>query len=407
MDSAGASVRGTSAAPEQTAPFAETQMNAAQRLPKSKSLHAAVRRVTRTRRELADLLFDKALSRTYWPAEPRKSKPRVFGELLWWLVRNGEANRFYYVYGLDLKSRRRTDVMPFNRFQCLRSRANLRMGRPPHNYNYVCVLRDKFLFAQFASSLGVPAPKLFALLDGRHVTWLERNETVPLEDLGECAGSTLDGFCKKFSGMQGSGAFPLLIEEGNLFVEGRQVSVDELGARLTGRFLFQQRIEQHPAMRRLNPCSVNTLRLVSFCNNEKARVLFGALRVGTGHKPVDNWAAGGLVVRIDLDSGELRGDGFFKPGYGGRTGAHPDSGVVFDGFRIPFFSEAIAMVVRLHEYLSHIHSIGWDVAVTDSGPVIVEGNDDWDGVIQMVVDRGFKQQFMAAYGSAMAHAVDA
>jgi hypothetical protein len=383
-------------------------MKAAQRLPESKSLHAAWRRVTRTRRELSDLLFDKALSRTYWPAEPRKSRPRVFGELLWWLVRNGEANRFYYVYGLDLKSRRRTDVMPFNRFQYLRSRANLRMGQPPHNYNYVCVLRDKFLFAQFASSLGVPAPRIFALLDGSRVTWLDRNETVPLESLGESAGSTLlDGFCKEFSGMQGSGAFPLLIDEGKLFVDGRQVSVDELRTRLTGRFLFQQRIEQHPAIRRLNPGSVNTLRLVSFCSDAKARVLFGALRVGTGNKHVDNWAAGGLIVRIDLDSGELRGEGFFKPGYGGRTGVHPDSGVVFDGFRIPFFFEAIAMVVRLHEYLPRIHSIGWDVAVTDSGPVIVEGNDDWDGVIQMAVDHDFRQQFMAAYGSAMAHAIDA
>lgn len=387
--------------------FAGMQMKAAQRLPKAKSLHAAWRRLTRTQRELADLLFDKALSQTYWPTEPRKSKPRVFSELVWWLLRTGEANRFYYVYGLDLKSQRRTDVMPFNRFQELRSRANLRLGRPPHDFNYVCVLRDKFLFAQFASSLGVPIPRIFALLDGSNATWLDRNETVPLEDLGRSAGTTLDGFCKKLSGMQGHGAFFLLIEDGNLFVDGRPVSVDELRTRLAGRFLFQQRIEQHPAMRRLNPGSVNTLRLVSFCNNAKAEVLFGALRIGVAHKNVDNWAAGGLIVKIDLGSGELRGEGFFKPGYGGRTGVHPDSGVLFDGFRIPFFAEAIAMVVCLHEYLPQIHSIGWDVAITGNGPVIVEGNDDWDGVIQMVVDRGFKQQFMAAYVNAMTQAIGA
>lgn len=378
-------------------------MKAAQRLPKSKSLRAALRRVTRTQRELVDLLFDKTLSRTYWPAEPRKSKLRVFGELIWWLVRTGEANRFYYLYGLDLKSQRRTDVMPFNRFKWLRSRANLRMGQEPHNYNYVCILRDKFLFAQFASSLGIPTPRIFALLDSTNAIWLDRSETVPLENLGQSAGSTLDGFCKKFAGMQGSGAFPLRIDGGKLFLAERSVSVDELKTRLVGRFLFQQRIVQHTAMRELNASSVNTLRLVSFCSNQKAKVLFGALRTGTAHKNVDNWAAGGLIVRIDLGSGELRGDGVFKPAYGGRTPVHPDSGVIFDGFRIPYFSEALAMVVRLHEYLAPIHSIGWDVAITDSGPVIVEGNDDWDGVAQMVLERGFKQQFMAAYGSVMAH----
>lgn len=371
-------------------------MKATQRWPKPKSLRAALNRLTRTRRELADLLFDKELSRTYWPAEPRKSRLRIGAELLWWLLRNGEANRFYYVYGLDRKSPRRTDVMPFNRFQRLRSRANLRTGLAPNNYNYVCMLRDKFLFAQFASSLGLPTPKIFAWMDRAGVTWLDRNETVPLENLAGSAGSTLDGFCKKFSGMQGSGAFPLRIDGGELFIAGRPVQVDELGARLAGRFLFQQRIEQHPAMRQLNASSVNTLRLVSFCSNQKAEVSFGALRIGTGQNNVDNWAAGGLIVKIDLDSGELRGDGFFKPGYGGRTAVHPDSGVLFDGFRIPHFAQALAMVVGLHEYLPRIHSIGWDVAIAYDGPVIVEGNDDWDGVIQMVLDRGFLQRFMAA-----------
>jgi hypothetical protein len=379
-------------------------MKPAQRWPKPKSFRAALMRVSRTWRELVDLLFDKKLSRTYWPAEPRKSKPRIGGELLWWLLRNGEANRFYYVYGLDRRSARRTDVMPFNHFQQLRSRANLRTGRAPNNYNYVCMLRDKFLFAQLASSLGIPAPRTAALMDRGSVTWFDRNETVPLEQLAESAGSTFDGFCKTFSGMQGSGAFPLRIDGGELFIAGRPASVDQLRSRLTGRFLLQQRIEQHPAMHRLNATSVNTLRLVSFCDRQKAEVAFGALRVGTGDNSVDNWAAGGLIVRIDLGSGELRGEGFFKPGYGGRTSVHPDSGVVFDGWRIPFFREAMSMVVRMHEYLPGIHSVGWDVAITGDGPVIVEGNDDWDGVIQMVVDRGFRQRFMAEYGSMMAQA---
>lgn len=379
-------------------------MSAARGWPKPKSLRAALRKVARTRSELAALL-DGDSSRTYWPGEPRKSRLRIRGELLWWLLRHGEANRFYYVYGLDRKSPRRTDVMPFNDFQRLRSRANLRMGVAPNNYNYVCVLRDKFLFAQFASSLGIPTPRLCALLDRASVTWLDRNETVPLEQLSGSAGATIDGFCKKFSGMQGSGAFPLRIDGDGLSIAGRPVSIEDLRTRLTGRFLFQQCIEQHPAMRRLNATSVNTLRLVSFCHQQKAEVAFGALRVGTGQSNVDNWAAGGLIVRIDLDSGELRGDGFFKPGYGGRTAVHPDSGVIFDGFGIPFFAEAMALVVRLHEYLPRIHSVGWDVAITDDGPVIVEGNDDWDGVIQMVVERGFRQRFVTACGEAMARAV--
>jgi hypothetical protein len=153
---------------------------------------------------------------------------------------------------------------------------------------------------------------------------------------------------------------------------------------------------QHPQMDRLHGGAVNTLRLVSFYERGQATVAYGALRVGTGRSCVDNWAAGGLIVAVDLQRGTLRGDGFFKPGYGGRTPTHPDSGIRFEGFPLPFFAEAMALAKRLHEYLPGIHSVGWDVAITPEGPAIVEGNDDWDGVIHMVLERDFRQRFTAA-----------
>lgn len=370
--------------------------------PKAKSPHAALRRISRTTREITGLVFDPALSRTYWPEEPRKGKSRVLLDLIWWLLRTGEANRFYYVYGMDRKTTRRDDVMAFRRFQQLRNRANLRIGQVPHNYNYVCVLRDKFLFAQFVQGLGVPTPKTLALLDSDTVTWLDTNETRPLESLCESGGRSLDGFCKKFAGMQGHGAFALKIERGELSIAGEKVSLEQVRERLTGAFLFQRRIVQHPAMQQLHGDSVNTLRLVSFYENRKATVSYGALRVGAGRGTVDNWAAGGLIVGIDLARGVLRSEGFFKPGHGGRTRVHPDSGVTFEGFQLPFFAEAMAMVARLHERLPHIHSIGWDVALSPEGPVVIEGNDDWDGAIQMVLDCGFKDRFLASLDTALA-----
>ena len=96
-----------------------------------KSWRAALRRLTRTQRDIAALAFHPALSRSYWPEEPRKGRLRVLAELILWLARTGEANNFYYVYGMDRRSVRRDDVMSFRGFQALRNRLNLRAGRAP------------------------------------------------------------------------------------------------------------------------------------------------------------------------------------------------------------------------------------------------------------------------------------
>jgi len=101
-------------------------------------------------------------------------------------------------------------------------------------------------------------------------------------------------------------------------------------------------------------------------------------------------------VRIDPQNGELRGDGFFKSGYGGRVAVHPDSGVKFEGYAIPYFREAVEMVMRMHEALQGIHSIGWDVAISPDGPIIIEGND-WEGRIPMVLEPDFRRRFLQMY----------
>lgn len=49
-------------------------------------------------------------------------------------------------------------------------------------------------------------------------------------------------------------------------------------------------------------------------------------------------------------------------------------------------------MVLAHKSLYGIHSIGWDVAITDQGPVLIEGNDNWEiSIIQ--IDRGLKKEW--------------
>lgn len=342
------------------------------------------------------LVNDPKYSRTYYPELPRKSKLTVFWENIRWLAKNNEVCRYYYVYGFDRKDgANNPEVIPIKKFTRIRNQKNLHPNK--EGYNYVCILRDKFVFSQFLTSLGFPTPKNLALLDADEVTWLSDMKSMPLDSLIADPKLNINGFCRKLTGILGEGAFALKINGGKLYIKDKEISLDHLKEIITDLYLLQDRIIQHPKMSELHPDSVNTIRMNTFNNNGKVEVFSAALRIGAKGSSVDNWAAGGIVVGIDLQTGQLKKEGLFKPGFGGRVEKHPDTGITLENFEIPFFSESIRLTCNLHSYLYGIHSIGWDIAITENVPMFIEGNDDWEGGIPMVLEKNFRSRFMKNY----------
>ena len=45
---------------------------------------------------------------------------------------------------------------------------------------------------------------------------------------------------------------------------------------------------------------------------------------------------------------------------------------------MPFWKEVLDLCSRAARIIPNLRSVGWDVALTPDGPVIVEGNPDWD-----------------------------
>lgn len=128
--------------------------------------------------------------------------------------------------------------------------------------------------------------------------------------------------------------------------------------------------------------SINTIRVWSVNPNHSSNindvVIVGALlRVGARDSIIDNWAQGGLVVGVDKN-GTLMKYGYYKPGYGTKTEIHPDTLIKFEGIEIPYYRDIINTVKQFHSKLYSIHSVGWDVAITEEGPLFIEGNDDYE-----------------------------
>ena len=64
-------------------------------------------------------------------------------------------------------------------------------------------------------------------------------------------------------------------------------------------FVVQDVLKQHSDMCKLNPNSVNTLRITSIIWKNKVEITGAAVRIGAGKKRVDNWNAGGIIVGIN------------------------------------------------------------------------------------------------------------
>ena len=141
---------------------------------------------------------------------------------------------------------------------------------------------------------------------------------------------------------------------------------------IKNRIFLEELVKQHPDMNKLCEKSVNTMRIMTFNDHGKPRIIWMGLRVGNGINSIDNFHAKGMAVNIDINTGKLVGNAIDKDL--NEYEEHPFTHVKFDGFQIPCFEEAKKMVLEASLRSDKILVVGWDVAISDKGPVIIEGN---------------------------------
>jgi hypothetical protein len=169
-------------------------------------------------------------------------------------------------------------------------------------------------------------------------------------------------------------------QAGAIELDGRRLSPSEFATWLKSQdcMLVHDRVQQASYASTIFPGSANTIRIVTVTDADGPFVLSGGHRFGrVGSAPVDNFAAGGLLCSIDLAAGTL-GQGASQPGPGERHlvwhAAHPETGAQIEGQVVPGIFDLIELLLttcRRHPYLAYV---GWDVVMTDQGPVVLEAN---------------------------------
>lgn len=152
--------------------------------------------------------------------------------------------------------------------------------------------------------------------------------------------------------------------------------------------LIEELVIQDEEWAKLSPNSTNTLRIMTTQVDGKAKIIFAAARIGSGKTIADNFHQGGKGVLIDLDTGKLVGNGIDKKL---NESEYSVTGIKFDGFQVPYWEEIKKMVLEAALINDKVNMIGWDIAISKKGPLIIESNrgPGWD-LPQVLTKRGMK-----------------
>jgi hypothetical protein len=139
-------------------------------------------------------------------------------------------------------------------------------------------------------------------------------------------------------------------------------------------FVCEEFIYQHDVMNKLNPYSVNTVRVMSVLVNGQVEITSATLRAGVQTASiVDNLKSGGLGAAVDVTTGIVT---TFGKDYQFHTYSHhPITGVQIIGLNIPHWDKVIALIKEAHIRLPQCLLYGWDIAITPEGVDIIEANN--------------------------------
>lgn len=181
-------------------------------------------------------------------------------------------------------------------------------------------------------------------------------------------------FFKPNFGLGGQGIMVFNKKEKFMDDQGESLNANLIHERLKsgGDYILQEGLIQHEELNNIYPNAVNTFRIITKIKNGEAEILYAMLRMGQGGSQLDNGSKEGLVCKVNIDTGQFDDKGHST--FGRVVEMHPDTKFVFRGYCFPYWDEIKKEMLISTKKMDSIQYIGWDVAYTQDGPVIIEMN---------------------------------
>ena len=226
-------------------------------------------------------------------------------------------------------------------------------------------VQDKARFAELCRAHGLPCiPTLAVFRNG--------SQSVPSSPFLPDAS---DLWVKDLAGSRGSGAARWRRQDAEYrhAWDGASCSPAALVAQWAqADCIVQPCLENHPSLAPLSDGSLVVFRIITGIDRVGCVTVVDAMAQLPYGGPAGRQIFAALGEAGDLRSPRLRGR---HP-----IADHPDTGAVLAGAVVPFWRDAIDLVVRAHgdvPEFAHFIFLGWDVAITDAGPLLIETNHGW------------------------------
>ncbi len=155
--------------------------------------------------------------------------------------------------------------------------------------------------------------------------------------------------------------------------------------------ILEELIIQVPEMAAFHPNSINAVRVPTIRIGNTVHVYHPWFKFGRGGNFLTSAVYGTLDAGIDPGTGKICTNGYSENDECFEK--HPDTGVQIPGFQIPRWKDLVETVTTLALKLDTIHYVGWDMVLTESGWIIMEGNFTGDFMWQLFENRGTKKEF--------------
>ena len=228
------------------------------------------------------------------------------------------------------------------------------------NRHYGYLLDNKVLFAHVMSALDLPTPAVFASFHKGSWSWIGDGRKA-LDDVLAAGGRFV---IKPTLGKKGE-AVRICRSASDM---AKQRGVDAIATAF---------VTQADYAAKIFPKSLNTIRVLMLRDGGGQAFLAAAThRFGTlASAPVDNFSSNGIVANVHRASGRL--EHAIALGEGNQVQKlchHPETGAAIAGTQVQDWPAVQGLVERLGAAFPYLIYVGWDIAMTPDGPIVIEGN---------------------------------
>lgn len=145
-------------------------------------------------------------------------------------------------------------------------------------------------------------------------------------------------------------------------------------------YLIQEKTQHHKTIQKMFPSNaLQTLRFNTLVINNKCHILFCEFRQAGNSMLTDNFntgKSGSILWTVNLVTGVItKGFQVKQKGYGANE-IPPPSFIC----ELPFWQETLSLVKAASKAFEPLKTIGWDIAITNTGPLLLEANSYFDPI---------------------------